>query len=318
MVNNTGKQNLIIISGPTAAGKTALSIKLAKEINGSIISADSMQVYKYMDIGSAKITKEEMSGIKHYLIDILDPKEEFNIFLFKKLAKEAMEEIYSEGKIPIVAGGTGFYIQSLIYDIDFSEDEDNSEIRDKYEQILKEKGKEYLYELLKKVDIKSTESIHMNNTKRVIRALEYYEINKSPISIHNEVESAKESPYNFEYFVLTKNREALYRDIDRRVDIMMNNGLIDEVIRLKEMGLNREYISMQGIGYKEVLDYLDGKTSLEDAIYIIKRDTRHFAKRQLTWFRREKKVTFIDKDMYKDEESILEYMKELLTKDGII
>ena len=312
------KQPIIVLTGPTAVGKTSLSIKLAKEINGSIISADSMQVYKYMNIGSAKITKEEMSGIKHYLIDILDPKEEFNIFLFKKLAKDAMEEIYSEGKIPIVAGGTGFYIQSLIYDIDFTEDEDNSEIRDKYEQILKEKGKDYLYELLKKVDIKSAESIHMNNTKRVIRALEYYEINKSPISKHNEVESAKESPYNFEYFVLTKNREALYRDIDRRVDIMINNGLIDEVIKLKGMGLNRNYISMQGIGYKEVLDYLDGKTSLEDAIYIIKRDTRHFAKRQLTWFRREKKVTFIDKDVYKDEESILEYMKELLTKDGII
>lgn len=312
------KQPIIVLTGPTAVGKTSLSIKLAKEINGSIISADSMQVYKYMNIGSAKISKEEMSGIKHYLIDILDPKEEFNIFLFKKLAKDAMEEIYSEGKIPIVAGGTGFYIQSLIYDIDFTEDEDNSEIRDKYEQILKEKGKEYLYELLKKVDIKSAESIHMNNTKRVIRALEYYEINKSPISKHNEVENAKESPYNFEYFVLTKNREALYRDIDRRVDIMINNGLIDEVIKLKGMGLNRNYISMQGIGYKEVLDYLDGITSLEDAIYIIKRDTRHFAKRQLTWFRREKKVTFIDKDVYKDEESILEYMKELLTKDGII
>lgn len=312
------KQPIIVLTGPTAVGKTALSIKLAKDINGSIISADSMQVYKYMDVGSAKITKDEMDGVKHYLIDILDPKDEFNIFLFKKYAKEAMEDIYSKGKIPIVAGGTGFYIQSLIYDIDFTEDEDNSEIREKYENILQEKGKEYLYELLKQVDIKSTENIHMNNTKRVIRALEYYEINKSPISKHNEEESLKDSPYNFEYFVLTKNREKLYNDIDRRVDIMLDNGLVDEVIRLKDMGLSRDNISMQGIGYKEILDYLDGKTSLEEAVYIIKRDTRHFAKRQLTWFRREKKVTFIDKDIYKDENEILKHMKEILVKDGII
>lgn len=312
------KQPIIVLTGPTAVGKTALSIKLAKEINGSIISADSMQVYKQMDIGSAKITPEEMCGVKHYLIDILEPFDEFNIYLFKQYAKEAMKEICAEGKIPIVAGGTGFYIQSLIYDIDFTEDENNFEIRDKYEKILAEKGKDYLYELLKNVDLKSTETIHVNNTKRVIRALEFFEINGTPISEHNEKESLKESPYNFEYFVLTKSRDKLYEDIDKRVDIMLENGLVDEVIRLKELGLSRNNISMQGIGYKEILDYLDGLITLDEAVYIIKRETRHFAKRQLTWFRREKKVTFVDKDLFISEEAILEHIKEILKKDGII
>lgn len=303
------KPPLLILTGPTAVGKTALSIALAKEVQGEIISADSMQVYRYMDIGSAKITKEEMSGVPHYLIDCLDPEDEFNIYVFQQMAKQAMKQIYENGHIPILVGGTGFYIQSLIYDIRFEEEEDDG-IRQKYEQLLDEKGEEYLHKLLEEIDPVSAEKIHFHNSKRVIRALEFFEKNHYPISKHNETEQHKESPYDFRYFVLNDDREKLYERIEQRVDEMMKNGLIEEVKHLKEMGYQRDMVSMQGLGYKEILDYLDQKISLEEAVYRIKRDTRHFAKRQLTWFRRERDVIWVDKpEIGYGTEELLSYMR---------
>lgn len=288
------KLPLLILTGPTAVGKTELSIALAKEIDGEIISADSMQVYRHMDIGSAKITQEEMQGVPHYLVDCLEPSEEFNIYVFQQMAKDAMQQIYAHGHIPVIVGGTGFYIQSLLYDIRF-EAEENATVRRKYEELLSQRGAEYLHSLLKEIDPDSAEKIHANNAKRVIRALEFYELNHYPISEHNEEQRQKESPYDFRYFVLTDERQKLYDRIELRVEKMLEAGLVDEVKRLKEMGCHRDMVSMQGLGYKEILDYLDGELTLAEAVYRIKRDTRHFAKRQLTWFRRERDVIWVDK-----------------------
>lgn len=307
------KKPLIILTGPTAAGKTKLSIALAKAINGEIISADSMQVYKYMDIGSAKIRQDEMDGIKHYLVDILEPTDDFNIVLFQKYAKQAMQEIYAKGKVPIIVGGTGFYIQSVLYDIDFNENEEVSEIRQELESIAAQKGNEYLHDMLKECDPKSAEMIHANNVKRVIRAIEFYRQTGKCISEHNEKERQKEAAYDSRYFVLTDERERLYQNIDKRVDIMINDGLVDEVKRLLDMGCKRDSVAMQGLGYKEIIAYLLGEISLEEAVYIIKRDTRHFAKRQLTWFRREKDVIWVEKDKFAyNDEKMLKYMVDVI------
>lgn len=311
------KKPLVILAGPTAVGKTDLSIKLAKKINGAIISADSMQVYRSMDIGSAKVMPQEMDGIKHYLIDVLDPSEEFNIVRFQQMAKEALSEIYAAGKIPIVAGGTGFYIQSLLYDIDFSKEEADSTYRNSLMEFAKKHGAHALHEKIKDIDPVSYETIHENNIKRVIRALEFYEQNHTPISAHNEKEHKKISPYNFAYFVLTDNRAHLYERIDRRVDLMMEKGLLKEVQELYDRGYRRDMVSMQGLGYKEILDYLEGRCSLEEAVYIIKRETRHFAKRQLTWFRREREVLWLDKSQCPDEDELLKQMTEILQTKGI-
>ena len=308
---------LVILTGPTAVGKTNLSIGLAKRINGEIISADSMQVYKGMDIGSAKVMPEEMNGVKHYLIDEFEPDEEFHVLKFVERAKEHLEEIYAEEKIPIIAGGTGFYIQALLYDIDFTEQECDEAYRAELEQLAAEKGADYLHNMLREVDPASADAIHANNIKRTIRALEYYELTGEPISVHNEREKERTSPYNFSYFVLTDDREKLYARIEDRIDEMMSQGLVDEVRQLKDMGCRKGMTSMQGLGYKEILEYLDGECSLEDAVYTLKRDTRHFAKRQLTWFRRESEVTWIDKGRFDyNEEKILEYMiRELGEKE---
>lgn len=309
---------LVILAGPTAVGKTDLSIQLAKRIGGAIISADSMQVYKYMDIGSAKVMPEEMEGVKHYLIDELDPSDEFNIVRFQQMAKEALNEIYANGQIPIVAGGTGFYIQALLYDIDFTHQDSDEAFRKKMADFAAEQGAEALHEKLKEIDPVSYETIHANNTKRVIRALEYYYLTGQPISAHNEQEHKKESPYNFAYFVLTDDRAHLYERIDRRVDLMMKKGLVDEVKRLYDMGYHKDMVSMQGLGYKELLSYLDGECTLDEAVYIIKRETRHFAKRQLTWFRRERDVIWLDKAAYKyNDEQILADMIKCLKEKGI-
>ena len=313
----TEKRPMVILTGPTAVGKTALSIELAKKINGSIISADSMQVYRHMDIGSAKVMPEEMNGVKHYLIDEFEPDEEFHVVKFVERAKEHLEEIYAEEKIPIIAGGTGFYIQALLYDIDFTEQECDEAYRAELEQLAAEKGADYLHNMLREVDPASADAIHANNIKRTIRALEYYELTGEPISVHNEREKERTSPYNFSYFVLTDDREKLYARIEDRIDEMMSQGLVDEVRQLKDMGCRKGMTSMQGLGYKEILEYLDGECSLEDAVYTLKRDTRHFAKRQLTWFRRESEVTWIDKGRFDyNEEKILEYMiRELGEKE---
>lgn len=311
---NTGKP-LVILAGPTAVGKTELSILLAKKINGEIISADSMQVYRGMDIGTAKITKDEMQGIEHYLIDIFEPDEEFNVVEFQTRAKEAMDIIWAHGNIPIIVGGTGFYIQSVLYDIDFNEEHTDTKYREFLENEARDKGCEYLHEKLKEVDPESAKIIHANNLKRVIRALEYYKETGKKISVSNEEQRNKVSPYNFCYFVLNDDREKIYKGIDKRVDIMIDNGLVSEVEGLVNKGYNLHNISMLGLGYKEIVDYLEGRTSLDEAVRLIKRDTRHFAKKQLTWFKREKEVCWIDKG---EASVMLEKMSDVLKEKNII
>lgn len=303
------KKPLIILTGPTAVGKTKASIGLAKAVDGEIISADSMQVYRHMDIGSAKIKPEEMEGIPHHLIDVLEPDDEFHVVKFQQLAKKAMRKIWERGHIPIVTGGTGFYIQALLYDIDFDENEKKDACRKELEAYAREHGAEALHEKLALVDPSSAEMIHPNNIKRVIRALEFYEQTGKRISEHNETQRQRESPYAFAYFVLTDDRAHLYERINRRVDQMIEEGLVNEVQALKDKGYTKQLVSMQGLGYKEILDYLDGNCTLEEAIYTIKRDTRHFAKRQLTWFKRERDVIWINKQSFGYEaEQILDEM----------
>lgn len=313
------KDPLIILTGPTAVGKTKLSIALAKAVGGEIISADSMQVYRRMDIGSAKVRPEEMEGVPHYLIDVLDPAEEFHVVRFQQMAKEALRRIQENGHIPIVVGGTGFYIQALLYDIDFTENEAQTGIRKELEELAVREGPEGLHALLAAADPKAAEEIHAHNVKRVIRALEFYRLTGKRISEHNEEQRGKESPYLFAYFVLNEERERLYERIDARVDQMMKEGLLEEVEALKEEGLCRGMVSMQGLGYKELLGFLDGEYSLEEAVRILKRDTRHFAKRQLTWFRRERDVIWLDKQKFAyDDAAVLEYMLEILREKEII
>ena len=304
-----GRPPLVIITGPTAVGKTALSVKLAKQLNGEIISADSMQVYRYMDIGSAKVTREEMDGVPHHLIDVLDPREEFNVVTFQRMAREALQGIYARGHLPIIAGGTGFYIQALLYDIDFTETDEDTSFRKELEEKAETEGSGVLHRMLAEVDPESAAAIHANNVKRVIRALEFYKQTGTRISAHNERERQKKSPYRFFYYVLTTDRPVLYERIDRRVDLMMEQGLVEEVRQLKEMGCTRELVSMQGLGYKEILSYLDGEASLEEAVYILKRDTRHFAKRQLTWFKRERDVRWLNLPEFdNDREQVLAHI----------
>lgn len=309
------RRPLVVLTGPTAVGKTSLSIGLAKALDAEIISADSMQVYKYMDIGSAKIRPWEMQGVPHHLVDVLDPREEFHVVRFQQMAKEAMEQIYSRGKIPLLVGGTGFYIQAVTRDIDFSQEGEDSPFRRELEALAREKGAEYLHSRLAQVDEESARKIHPNNVKRVIRALEFYEENHYPISLHNQQEQEKESPYNLAYFVLNAPRDLLYRRIDQRVDQMVEEGLLDEVRHLKDMGCDRSLVSMQGLGYKEVLAYLNGEYSLNEAVYRIKRDTRHFAKRQITWFKRERNVIWVTKEAFQnDETKILAFMLDHIEK----
>ena len=306
------KRPLIILTGPTAVGKTSLSLSLAKELDGEIVSADSMQVYRYMDIGTAKIREEERQGIPHHLIDVLDPWEDFNVVRFQKMAREALEEIWERGHIPIVTGGTGFYIQALLYDIHFTENNEDSSLRKDLENYARENGAEALHSRLAEVDEKAASQIHFNNVKRVIRALEFYYQTGKKISEHNEEERKRTSPYDFKYFVLNDEREHLYARINQRVDLMMEEGLVEEVQKLKEMGCDSTMVSMQGLGYKEILSYLEGECTLDEAVYKIKRDTRHFAKRQITWFKRERDVIWLHKPNYdydetKIREAVLSY-----------
>lgn len=313
------KKPIVVLTGPTAVGKTELSIQLAKVIGGEIISADSMQVYKHMDVGSAKITPEEMDGVRHYLVDELEPFDEFHVVKFQEYAQKYLNEIYAHEKIPIIAGGTGFYIQALLNDIDFTEQESDSAYRKELEALAEEHGNQYLHDRLKEVDPESAEAIHPNNRKRVIRALEFFQETGGKISEHNAKEQMRTSPYNFAYFVLNDERSHLYKRIDARVDKMIEDGLEAEVRRLKEMGCTKDMVAMQGIGYKEMLSYLDGGYSLEESVYIIKRETRHFAKRQITWFKRERDVIWLNKNEfdYKNE-AILAYMIKILKEKAII
>lgn len=309
---------LIILTGPTAVGKTKLSISLAKAVNGEIISADSMQVYRHMDIGSAKVTPEEMDGVPHHLIDVLEPEEEFNVVVFQKLAKEALTGIYERGHIPIIVGGTGFYIQALLYDIDFTENDGDTAIRRELEKLAQTQGAGCLHQMLQEIDPESAAAIHQNNVKRVIRAIEFYRQTGKKISLHNEQEREKQSPYQFLYYVLDTDRKTLYERIDRRVDLMMEHGLVDEVKHLADMGCTRDMVSMQGLGYKEILDYLSGEIPLEEAVYILKRDTRHFAKRQITWFKRERDVRWLELEQFQnDRKKVLEHILDEIEGEGI-
>ena len=304
------KQKLIIINGPTAVGKTAVSVELALRIGGEIISADSMQVYRGMDIGTAKIRPEEMCGVPHHLIDIIDPDEPFSVLEFKALAKKCIDEISARGHVPIIAGGTGFYIQAVLYDVDFTEYDDDrqSEIRKRLEDELQKNGALYLFERLKKIDPVYAGIIHPNNTKRLLHGLEFYELTGKRLSEHNEEQSVRESPYDFRYFVLTDDRDAIYERINRRVDIMMSDGLEAEVRGLLDKGYTEDMQSMLGIGYKEMCDYFAGRATYEEAVDAIKRETRHYAKKQLTWFKREREVEFIDIQNYASKIEIAEYL----------
>ena len=306
-------KKLVILTGPTAVGKTELSIQAARRLNGSIISADSIQVYRGMDIGSAKIPPSQMQGIDHYLIDVLDPADPFNVTVFQRMAYDAMEKIYAEGRIPIITGGTGFYIQSVLYDIDFTENEENGEIRKRLEQIAGEPdGCDALFRRLAQIDPESAECIDRHNIKRVIRAIEFYELTGRKISAHNEQQRKKESPYEAYYFVLTDERERLYERIEERVDHMMDAGLVQEVSDLLDRGCKRNWVSMQGLGDKEIVAYLMGEMTLEEAVALIKKETRHFAKRQLTWFRREKHVIWLDKSKQSDAEILEQIVRTVL------
>ena len=329
---------LVILTGPTAVGKSALAVQLAHRINGEIISADSMQVYRGMDIGSAKIREDEMEGIRHYLIDVLDPDEPFHVVRFQQLAREAIREIITKGKVPVLTGGTGFYIQSVLYDISFEPEDPESvaqagvsrkshpgpgeegdqAYRHSLEALCEKNGSAFLHRMLEEIDPLSASAIHENNVRRVIRALEYFHETGELISEHNRREKEKTSPYRYAYFVLNDKREAIYERINARVDAMMREGLLQEVERLREKGFTRDMVSMQGLGYKEILDYLDGSITLDEAVYRIKRDSRHFAKRQLTWFRREKDVIWINRDRYSSREAIMEDMISHLVSRKII
>lgn len=284
---------VVVIAGPTASGKTDLAINLAKQTGGEIISADSMQVYKYMNIGTAKPTVEEMQGIPHHMLDTVNPDEAFSVALYKERAEKTIHDILEKKKLPIVAGGTGLYINSLIYNIRFSETVCDEEFREKMNRIAIEKGPQELHEMLKQVDPESAEKIHFNNVKRVIRALEVYEFTKKPISQHKNESRILPPPFEYLIFVINMDRQELYSRIDARVDRMVANGLIDEVKALKDMGYNESYTSMQGLGYKEIFRYLNNQISLDEAIRIIKRDTRHYAKRQITWFKAVKEAIWL-------------------------
>lgn len=305
------KQKLLVLGGPTAVGKTELSIKLAKELKGEIISADSMQIYKYMDIGSAKVTEQEMDGIKHHLIDVIEPNVPFSVADFKEYGEISLKNILSKNKFPIIAGGTGLYINSLTCNMTFTEAEKDEEYRLYLEKLSEEKGNDFVHEMLKEIDPISYKEIHANNRKRVIRALEVYKLTKKPFSSFNAGEDFYKSDYDVYYYVLTMNRDKLYERINKRVDIMIEKGLLEECIKLKKMGYTSDMQSMQGIGYKEILYYLENKISFEDAVNMIKQGSRNYAKRQLTWFRRDKRCIFLDKDVMSEDEILHKVLNDI-------
>ena len=312
----TEKTPLLIVAGPTATGKSDSAVELALRMNGEVISADSMQVYRGMDIGSARVTVGEMRGVPHHLIDCADPSENWNVVRFQKEARRAVQDIASRGRLPILCGGTGFYIQALLYDIDFTQMEENTPLRDRLSALAAEKGPEAVHALLLEKDPASAAAIHPNNLKRVIRAIEFMEESGGSIAAHNSQQRERESAYRSVFFVLTMDRARLYERIDRRVDIMMERGLVDEVAGLRAMGIQRDSTSMQGIGYKQIYGYLDGEYDLEEAVRLIKRDTRHFAKRQLTWFKREKDVIWTDLDRFGNRQQMWIHMQT--TAENII
>ena len=311
---------LIIITGPTAVGKTSLSVQLALKINGEIISADSMQVYRGMDIGTAKIREEEKCGVPHYLIDILNPDEEFNVTIFKQKAEECIKDILSRGKMPIIAGGTGFYIQSVLYDVEFSDfdEEKRAEIKAMLEDTLEQKGIDFMFDKLTEIDPEYAKVIHKNNIRRVLHGLEFNILTGGKLSEHNEEQRERTSPYNFLYCVLNDDRAKVYGRINSRVDDMLREGLADEVRELLNKGYSRELPSMLGLGYKEMADYLSDECTYEAAVELIKRDTRHFAKKQLTWFKRERETLEVNRTKFENEEQMLEFILSAAQLKGIV
>ncbi|MGN0106390.1 MAG: tRNA (adenosine(37)-N6)-dimethylallyltransferase MiaA [Hominilimicola sp.] len=287
---------LIVVAGPTASGKTGLAIDIADYVGGEIVSADSMQIYKYMDIGSAKPTKEERGQAVHHMIDFLEPDAEFSVADYTQMAHKVIADIYGRGKIPVMAGGTGLYINSVVNDVTFGEMDTDYALRDELQKTAEEKGSEYLLGMLAEFDEVSAKKLHPNNLRRIIRAIEFYKITGKPISEHQEETKKTESRYNPLMFCINWDREKLYDRINLRVDLMMNEGLLDEVKRLMDMGYTKDLNSMQGIGYKEVMDYFDGKTSLEETMEIIKQSSRRYAKRQLTWFRRDERIHYVSSE----------------------
>lgn len=306
-------KTVLIIGGPTAVGKTATSIEMAKRFNGEIVSADSMQIYKYMDIGSAKPTKEEMGDIPHHLIDFVEPSESYSVSDFQKAAFEKIDDILSRGKLPIVVGGTGLYLNALMYEMDFSETVGDPEFREEMRKQAMEKGSEYVHDLLREVDPEAAERIHHRNMKRVIRALEICRLTGGTAKDFATDPKLNEN-YNFIFTALTGNRKKLYARINKRVDIMLEQGLLDEVKNLKNMGLTDCHQSMKGIGYKEVLAYLDDKYDFDTMVSIIKQSSRRYAKRQLTWLRRYDNLQWFDIDKLGGLEALLDqidnYIKE--------
>ena len=311
------KKPLIVIAGATATGKSALAVNIAKIIGGEIISADSMQVYKYMDVGTAKIQEDEMDGIKHHLINVLNPDESCDALTFKNMALKAMDEIYAASHIPIIAGGTGFYIQAVTRDIDFTEEDENNK-RAEITEFYEKNGEDALFERLKNIDFESSLIIPKQNVKRVIRAIEFYEVHGKKISEHNKEQSEKETPYNLAYFVLNRDRNLLYEKIDKRVDIMIKDGLLDEV---KDLISRFPYNSQSGlynaIGYKEIIDYLNGDYDFERAVELIKQNSRHYAKRQVTFFKRERYAEFMDIDKLSSKE-VTDHILQVLKDKEII
>lgn len=310
---------VIIIVGPTASGKTGLSIELAKLIKGSIVSADSMQIYRHMNIGTAKPDLAEMSGVSHYMIDEVNPDESFSVAKYRELALRYIELILEQGRRPIVAGGTGLYINSLLYNISFSQTICDNELREALKKEAIEMGNRHLHEKLKRIDPIAASRIHENDTKRVIRAIEVYTHTNKTISEHSRVSRADPPPYNYILFGLDWERKKLYDRIDVRVDAMIEAGLIEEVKNLAQMGFDKGATSMQGIGYKEILSYLKGECSMDEMVYILKRNTRRYAKRQLTWFRRIQEIKWLRVDENSDFTGLAEkIVQECIATQGLI
>ncbi len=308
---------LFLLIGPTAVGKSNVSIEIAKKLNGEIISADSMQIYKYMDIGTAKLKREEMDGIKHYMIDVVYPDEDFSVAVFRDKAKEYIDDILSRGKLPMVVGGTGLFVNSLTHNLDFSSTICDWEFRNRLNQLAEINGNEYVHNMLKDVDKESFERLHVNDLKRVIRALEVYKYSGKTISEYQRESKLIPIEYDTCIVGLTMDRKKLYDRINKRVDIMMEKGLLDEVKNLLNMGYSKDLVSMQGLGYKEMVSYTEGSLSMDGAIDKLKQSTRHFAKRQLTWFRREDNIYWVNVDEFNNiqdiSQNIVTYIKGKLS-----
>lgn len=308
------KMNLVAIVGPTAVGKTSLAIQLAQELKGEIVSADSMQIYKYMDIGTAKPTVEERQGIPHYMMDIIEPDESFNAALYQQGAKKAIKTIYDNNKLPILVGGSGLYVNSIVYPLDFTTATEDHELRDSLYRLVQEKGNFYLHQKLSEIDPPTGKRVHPNDIKRIVRAIEIYHLTGKPMSEHRQNLQRADIPYNLTMIGLKMDRNKLYDKINARVDHMIDLGLVDEVRSLQDMGYTKDLISMQGLGYKEIIAYLEGDFTLEEAIDILKRDTRRFAKRQFTWFKKDKRIHWINVENFDYKDDLCEYIIKIISK----